>query len=1307
MAARVKNSGEADSRIWDVSLGDVLGRGQAAIEFRWNSPQQNVSCVRVTLATVVGSVQHTVRAQALGIVGRAGKATIPIDVSRIPAGAARVTLAPVDEGNHAGGSADLEFDVPGVNTTRRDTVELQFASRQFARPERGGLVFLAGRVRCDRGTTALLVHLKGPNPIEATIDLAPPSEDATVVLFAFAHDHPIGRYEVTVYAVDTLGALGASKTVAIELALRRGSRAPDISSLKALKDNRVLLKGTGFLNEDAVVTLNGRRAAILQAAEKTLLIEPPDIDEPAPISVRTSAGIATTRTIYIPSVRVKIVSSPRALEQGTSRQFFASVTGTRDARVRWVLRAGSGCTLSRSGRLAVGGRARGTITIVARSVADRRVVDSLRLSIVARKAISDSVFGTLGGSLTSNEGSAVLHVPRGAFTQATRIQLKQLQTRVPMRGARVPLERISVIGPAGDLKRPAKLEISLRTGLDRSSSLSVETLVRGRWRPVAFKRGVRAADHVITISIQQLPLNVRVSIPIGIAHLPQNVSRPMITSLAPAALDEGATAAILLSGFNFVPGLTTVVVLNEAGKIESRVEIRSIAITADGTRLGFGLKVGVMTEFGEASVRSLPVRVETPAGSATYALKIVCHDELSVPAGSTQSIAESATFSMISVPLGAGLTFANSVPGITLTCISTAELASTIEMGGGVTGAVGSGGRPAPGDLAQGAGAGGAAGKGAGLASIGEGGAGGQGGTGADGVGASGAAGTPSLTLNHVGSGGNGGGGGGGGIFPHLGGDGGNGGAGMRDGRLLSLAFEPGPGGGGGGGGGGEGWIFHSIGGGGGGGGAGGAAFEIAAGEYLNLDGDVLAVGGDGRFGAFPFTAIAPVNPPLIAAGRGGGGGGGAGGMIKLHGVVAGAQATVLAVGGADGGVPPYGPLNADARTLRQILLARPSSGELQIDGQLPATTAPVFIGPDIAYIPNLLAVNPQTTVDVTAADSVTVLSEQGLEANFDNPNLSQTGAVPIDLYEGFNTVSARLSYFFGASNVPLRDRRILYLPGTVALYQFSCDIEPAAPTVPTERTVKLTATVVAVPMSPLAWSVLGGQSQGRIIPNGLSATFQAPTLPPLGAVAVHASSTLAPAFFGIAMIGVIAGIEIASQATSGTPSDPSVPSANVGQSIAVQIPQPVFAGTGQGFAVNQGVTFGTVGAGGGCTQGSTQVTASVDLGMESLTVTVPTCTLPDHLVRVPGHGSARLLIVPVITSVLADANNFPNTYINGSGFVCASGQTQVITQNGALISAQILQVTCGSIYISIRPSIGEELQIRTAGGTSDVFTVT
>jgi hypothetical protein len=49
---------------------------------------------------------------------------------------------------------------------------------------------------------------------------------------------------------------------------------------------------------------------------------------------------------------------------------------------------------------------------------------------------------------------------------------------------------------------------------------------------------------------------------------------------------------------------------------------------------------------------------------------------------------------------------------------------------------------------------------------------------------------------------------------------------------------------------------------------------------------------------------------------------------------------------------------------------------------------------------------------------------------------------------------------------------------------------------------------------------------------------------------------------------------------------------------------------------------------------------------------------------------------------------------------------TQVITQTGQVPASEILQVTCTQIYISVLPTSGQAIQVPTARGRSQVYTM-
>ena len=178
-------------------------------------------------------------------------------------------------------------------------------------------------------------------------------------------------------------------------------------------------------------------------------------------------------------------------------------------------------------------------------------------------------------------------------------------------------------------------------------------------------------SEALKIRLESLPVYVR-----GTLHYspPAPSFLPSITGMSPSALHEGETAAVLVTGKNFVPGVTSVTILKPAGGTEQRVDVRQIFVTADGTKLGVTLKAGVMTDLAEGDTRHLRLRLTTPAGSAERALDILGHDELDF-AGNTLPLAQSRTFSRIRVGVGGVLRIAHTEPPLRITAYETSSWA--------------------------------------------------------------------------------------------------------------------------------------------------------------------------------------------------------------------------------------------------------------------------------------------------------------------------------------------------------------------------------------------------------------------------------------------------------------------------------------------------------------------------------------------------------------------------------------------------------------------------------------------------------
>src|SRR5262249_11214936 len=151
----------------------------------------------------------------------------------------------------------------------------------------------------------------------------------------------------------------------------------------------------------------------------------------------------------------------------------------------------------------------------------------------------------------------VLHMPEGALTREARIQVRSRQVPT-VRGDSVIVAEAAVIGPRRLLKRKANLEILLPVPINSRPRLVVQQTTPGAaWKRVKVASRITSTDRHVRVAIDTIPTQVRAHflLSAGAVHRPS--VRPEIAFVAPSSLHEGETAAILLTGKNFVPGRTT------------------------------------------------------------------------------------------------------------------------------------------------------------------------------------------------------------------------------------------------------------------------------------------------------------------------------------------------------------------------------------------------------------------------------------------------------------------------------------------------------------------------------------------------------------------------------------------------------------------------------------------------------------------------------------------------------------------------------------------------------------------------------
>ena len=1311
--------GDADDRaprLHRINVPQPADRGALKVGFTYEAGSAPIAVVEITAETTLGGVTDTAPSGLAGAVQHSGAGVVTLNLAALPAGRCELALVLVDRKQRRSAPASFGLDVPGgPEGARRPVLRAVGAEQErLTRPGGNDLVNAWFVVGCERGGSELAgvyVRVRAPGGGQRgfVAPLPPQAGDAGVArvrLLAFGAAEALGVYQVAVAVLDADGNASEAREAAVELVESGGLAGPRVDGFEpgvAAAGETISVRGRGFDGAELAVLVGDSRVGVLTAARDRLTLLAPTLGQSAPVTVVTRDGRGTSQSELTPKIAVRVVPDRFELSEGDSIQLTAVITGTRNYGVGWQLADGAGGEVSPSGRytapLFSGPQ---TVRVTATSSADPQATATSTGSLAARRPVRGPArLGRLGGTVVSEGGGSMLTVPEDALGQPTEVEVGKAEAGLADAG--VPAGMVVVAAARvlpGDLqlRRPGVLTIPLRTYLEPGTSVPLQAFSprTDSWTNLDQSGLVVGGDRVriegATFYGGIIRAGFRPPRPVPDPFLPQ------ISDVDPETIDEGATAAVLITGQYFVPGETTLTVLDASGQAETRVEVRTIYVTADGTQLGVTLKAGVMTDLGEGDTRPIVLQLSTPAGSAAGWLTIIGHDELNLPAGS-MTLSSSTTFSRLTVGQEAQLTVVSQVPPIQITVTERAQINTQFDADGGVVQVASGAGQAGTPGRAGGAGGTGGVPSG-GVFVPGGGGAGGAGGTDCNTPGAAGAAGAPSPGN---GVGGPGGAGGAGDLAQ--GGDGMAGGSPPPSGLPLGYRpLLPGPGGGGGGGGGGEGWLITNTGGGGGGGGAGGGALRLSAGEQLLIDGDVFAVGGDGGGGAYPSGGL------LFGAGRGAGGGGGGGGTLVLHGATW-QSGYVLAVAGESFPVPPWSP-GIDPRTPLQKLLDQPPTGYVQIDRRpRPGEQAlPVAIGgPDLDYCFNLVSPNPQFEVSGPPAEWVGVHiqdrkgNEQYISATAVDPTTGFN--MPVPLYEGFNDIQAEafldpLEVF--AFSAPVRKRTVLYLPGTTSSFGFACTVSPAAVSVPTERSTNLTVAVTGTSLTAVTWSVDGGAANGTITQTG---TYTAPCSPPSGTVTARASSALDPSRSCTAQITVLAGITVTATAAAGTPANPAVPSANVGQTVTIDIPAAVYQQTGTGLTPGQAVAFTTVqrSPGGACTTSVVTVQGNVAVGLTSLTVAVPACADAEQTIQVPGNGCAQLQIVPVISNL--DTTSLPVLLINGTGFVC--GATDVYIGTSKVPSTQVLAVYCTVIVVDTTniSVTGQAVTVQTKGGTSNAVT--
>ncbi len=753
----------AQARIEDLVVPTTNEREAIEIEFVY-AARSPIVALDVGLATPLGTTRKLLPASFAGVEGKRGAGRFDLDLRAVPPGPSELTLTVVQADGKPSDPVSATFEVPGTGGGAAPRLRKVGAlDERVTRP--GGDDLVLGSLTVvtapgDHDLAATWVRLRQPDGHETVaVAPAPPEDKGSVTFAAFGAEHELGEYVVAVTLLDAAGNTSETLEAAVALVADGGAQGPSIDGFKpatASAGDEVVVRGSGLDVEGLTLEVGGIEAAILGADAEGLRILMPAVDTPGRLVAIGPAGTGLSSQDLTPRAQVRVVPEAIELPEGESVALSVVVTGTTDGAVEWsaAARSGEPGSISPEGIYTppVGGE-RGKITISAASVGSPDVAGRATVRVVAHPPARGPLrLGPLGGTVRSQDDGSSLTVPRGALTELTSIGVETTAPELEDElGGDVVVAGARIDGPAGPLGVPAELMLPLRFPLQEGERVRVQFREDpgGPWEDLSDLGLVIPGSELLKIVVERANGFYQGKF----EYVPATPSYlPSITGIGPSSVDEGATVAVLVTGKNFVPGVTGVAVLKQAGGVEPRVEVRTVYVTGDGTKLGVTLKAGVMTDLAEGSSRSLRLRVTTPAGSAERSFDIIGHDELDVQG--TVSLSQSRTFSRVSVAPGATLRIAHASPPITVTAFETfvvggAPGPATVDV------LTGSGAPGTRGDAPAGGGSGGAGGVTAVAGPVGTGGAGGSGGNGASGNGTPGSAGTgPPIRGSGAGGGG-------------------------------------------------------------------------------------------------------------------------------------------------------------------------------------------------------------------------------------------------------------------------------------------------------------------------------------------------------------------------------------------------------------------------------------------------------------------------------------------------------------------------------------------------------------------------
>ncbi|MFH0901560.1 MAG: IPT/TIG domain-containing protein, partial [Pseudomonadota bacterium] len=583
-----------------ASPGEVFWGEVATVAFDYADPDGDIATLDAARANDLGSALISLGAEDVGMSGTAGRATLPIDTSRLPFGKSSYQVTLVDAAGLRSETVAFTLEVVGKSGagTAPSLETFEVTADQWVRPLDGSSTvvprFVLGYSDPDADVLRarfVLVRPDGSTIVKeqmaAALRLVGTAGSLDVAPFVFGSDDLLGSHTLATTLYDDGGLASDTRQVDFVLSADLGVFPPAITGFspgEGAADTVVELAGSGFepVAVDAnVVTLADRPVEVTAVSATSMTLRVPANAGTGRFKVRNQWGVAVSDDYFVvpPSVsieleehavavlgslslRVRVVSAPRHLVSwsvngiagGDETVGVVDCDDDTDSVVRGRATFRAPAQVPDSGQ----------VTVRASLLDDPEVFAEVSLAILPPPVFEGTgkVQAASGGIVSSADGRSSLSIPEAALAEDSVVAVTPLDlAALPPAAVGRRIEAGARLEPAGlTFSSPATLTLPLWHYLAPGTPLTLRQYLSevGDYSDQVATATVTEDGEHATAEISHFSDFVFD----GAAPPEVPLAAPSIAAIAPESALEGATVPVRIRGENITPDLVVAVELD-------------------------------------------------------------------------------------------------------------------------------------------------------------------------------------------------------------------------------------------------------------------------------------------------------------------------------------------------------------------------------------------------------------------------------------------------------------------------------------------------------------------------------------------------------------------------------------------------------------------------------------------------------------------------------------------------------------------------------------------------------------------------